>query len=83
MKIKYFAWLKEKVGCAEEELTLPAEVATVGMLIDWLSTRGPKYEDAFEFIEVSKVAVNEAYALNDQPIKNDDEIIFFPPIAGG
>lgn len=83
MIIKYFAWLKEKVGCDEEEITLPAEVVNVGMLIDWLSTRGPRYEDAFEFIEVSKVAVNQAYALNDQPINDDDEIIFFPPIAGG
>lgn len=83
MKIRYFAWLKEKVGCAEEEITLPPEVNNVGMLIDWLSTRGPRYEAAFEFIEVSKVAVNEAYALNDQPINDDDEIIFFPPIAGG
>ena len=83
MKISYFAWLKDKVGRAEEEVTLPAEVTTVGMLIDWLSTRGPQYEAAFEFIEVIKVAVNHAYAMNDQPINNDDEIIFFPPIAGG
>ena len=83
MIIRYFAWLKDKVGCAEEEISLPAEVTNVGMLIDWLSTRGPPYEDAFEFIEVSKVAVNEMYAMNDQPITNDDEILFFPPIAGG
>lgn len=83
MKIKYSAWLKDKLGCAEEEITLPAEVANVGMLIDWLSGRGPRYEAAFEFIEVSKVAVNQAYALNDQPINDDDEVIFYPPIAGG
>ncbi len=83
MKIKYFAWLKEKTGCEEEQIVLPAEVKTVGMLIDWLATRGKKYEDAFEFIEVSKVAVNQAYAQNDQPIDDDDEVIFFPPIAGG
>jgi len=83
MIIRYFAWLKDEVGRAEEEISLPAEVTNVGMLIDWLSTRGPPYEDAFEFIEASKVAVNEAYALNDQPITNDDEILFFPPIAGG
>ena len=83
MKIKYFAWLKDKVGCEEEEITLPAEVTNVGMLITWLSRRGPQYEKAFEFIEVSKVAVNQTYATNDQPICDDDEVIFFPPIAGG
>lgn len=83
MKIKYFAWLKDKVGCDEEEITLPTEVNNVGMLINWLSRRGPQYEKAFEFIEVSKVAVNRAYVQNDHPVSDSDEVIFFPPIAGG
>ena len=83
MKIKYFAWLKDKVGCDEEEITLPTEVNNVGMLINWLSRRGPQYEEAFEFIEVSKVAVNRAYVQNDHPVSDSDEVIFFPPIAGG
>jgi molybdopterin synthase sulfur carrier subunit len=83
MRIKYFAWLKDKVGCAEEEIALPADVANVGQLINWLSRRGPKYEDAFEFIEVIKVVVNQTCAENDQPVKDDDEVILIPPIAGG
>lgn len=83
MKIKYFAWIKDKVGCEEEEISLPAEVTNVGMLINWLSMRGPQYEDAFEFIEVIKVVVNQTYVLNDQPVKDEDEVIFIPPIAGG
>ena len=83
MKIKYFAWLKDMVGCDEEEITLPTEVNNVGMLINWLSRRGPQYEKAFEFIEVSKVAVNRAYVQNDHPVSDSDEVIFFPPIAGG
>lgn len=83
MKITYFAWLRDNVGCEEEEITLPAEVTNVGMLIDWLSRRGPHYEKAFEFIEVSKVAVNQICVQNDEPIKDDDEVIFFPPVAGG
>jgi molybdopterin synthase sulfur carrier subunit len=83
MKIVYHARIKEEVGCAEEEVTLPAEVANVGMLIGWLSKRGARYEAAFEFIEVSKVAVNQAYATNDEAISDDDEVAFFPPIAGG
>jgi len=83
VKIKYFAWIKDKVGCAEEEISLPAEVTNIGMLINWLSRRGPQYEDAFEFIEVIKVVVNQTYVLNDHPVKDDDEVIFIPPIAGG
>ena len=83
MKITYFAWLKDKIGCAEEEITLPADVTNVGQLINWLSRRGPNYDDAFEFIEVIKVVVNQTCVLNDQPVKDDDEVIFIPPIAGG
>lgn len=83
MNIRYFAWLRDKVGCEEEEITLPAEITNVGMLIEWLSRREPRYEKAFEFIEVSKVAVNHVCVQNDQPITDDDEIVFFPPIAGG
>ena len=83
MKINYFAWLKDKVGCEEEEVILPADVTNVGQLINWLSGRGPEYEDAFEFIEVIKVVVNQACATNDLAVKDDDEVIFIPPIAGG
>jgi molybdopterin synthase sulfur carrier subunit len=83
MKIKYFAWLRDKLGCEEEEITLPCEVTNVGQLIDWLSSRGPLYEEAFEFIEVSKVAVNEVHATNDKAVNDDDEVAFIPPIAGG
>ncbi len=83
MKIIYFAWIKDKVGCEAEEISLPAEITNVGMLINWLSRRGPQYEDAFEFIEVIKVVVNQMVVLNDHPLKDDDEVIFIPPIAGG
>jgi molybdopterin synthase sulfur carrier subunit len=83
MKITYFAWLKDKVGCEEEEISLPVGVTNVGQLINWLSMRGPQYEDAFEFIEVIKVVVNQMVVLNDHLLKEDDEVIFIPPIAGG
>ena len=83
MKIIYLAWLKDRVGCAEEEITLPAEVSNVGMLIDWLSARGPRYERAFEFIETISVSVNKVCAGSDAPVADGDEVIFTPPVAGG
>jgi molybdopterin synthase sulfur carrier subunit len=83
MKIIYRAWLRDQVGCAEEEITLPPEVSTVGLLIDWLSARGPRYEKAFEFIETSTVSVNQVCVGNDAPIGDGDEVIFTPPVAGG
>ncbi len=83
MKITYTAWIKDEVGIDEEVVTLPANVANVGMLLEWLSRRGQQHERAFEFIEVVKVAVNQEYVERDHPVKDDDEVIFFPPIAGG
>ncbi len=83
MKITYYAWLKDTIGIDEEVVTLPAEVTNVGMLLNWLSGRGQQYERAFEFVEIVKVAVNRVYVENDHPVKDDDEVILFPPIAGG
>ena len=48
MKAVYFAWVRERVGKAEEELDPPATVTTVGDLIAWLSKRGEGYAHAFE-----------------------------------
>ena len=83
MKITYFAWLKDEVGIDEEVITLPEEVTNVDMLLNWLSGRGQQFERAFEFIEVVKVAVNQVYVENDHSVTDDDEVILFPPIAGG
>ena len=40
MKLIYFAWVRERIGKAEEDVDLPADVLTVGGLLDWLKTRG-------------------------------------------
>jgi molybdopterin synthase sulfur carrier subunit len=41
MKLLYFAWLRERVGLGEEEVTPPSSVVTVADLIAWLRLRGP------------------------------------------
>ncbi len=83
MKITYSAWLKDAVGIDEEVVTLPRDVTNVGMLLAWLGSRGETHERAFEFIEIVKVAVNRVYVDNAHAVTDDDEVILFPPIAGG
>ncbi len=83
MKIAYTAWLKDMIGIDEEVVRLPDEVKNVGMLLDWLATRGQRYEEALEFVEVVKVAVNRDCVENDHAVNDDDEVVLFPPIAGG
>ncbi|MCB1958736.1 MAG: MoaD/ThiS family protein, partial [Rhodocyclaceae bacterium] len=33
--------------------------------------------------KVIKVAVNQAYARPDTPLKDSDEVALFPPVTGG
>ena len=47
MKVLYFAWVRERIGKAEEEIEPPAGVATVGELASWLAGRGEEYAHAF------------------------------------
>ncbi|WP_455373088.1 molybdopterin converting factor subunit 1 [Limibacillus halophilus] len=83
MKLLYFAWLRQRIGVGEEEIELPAGIATVGDLIDWLAARGPNYAAALEQREKLRVAVNQEYAQADDPVKAGDEVALFPPVTGG
>ena len=83
MKAVYFAWVRERIGKAEEEIAPPAEVATVGELIAWLSQRGEEYAHAFEKAAVIRAAIDRAHVRHDAPIAGAREIAFFPPMTGG
>jgi len=79
----YFAWVREKVGCAREDVDVPASIATVADLIDWLRTRGPEYENAFTRAEVIRTAINQTHVKPSAPLTGAREIAFFPPVTGG
>ena len=83
MKILYFAWLRTKIGVAEEDVTPPAEVGDVAALIEWLKGRDDGYAEALSDLSVVRVAVNQEYARLDHPVGPDDEIALFPPVTGG
>lgn len=83
MKLKYFAWLRASLGCESEEIVLPKEIETVGMLLDWLPTQEERFRNAFEFIDVVLVSVNSHYADRSYPVHDTDEVLLAPPIAGG
>lgn len=83
MKLLYFAWLRQKIGKAEESLDAPAEVTNVGQLLDWLETLGPNYATALKERKAVKVAVNQDYVGLAHPVKAGDEVALFPPVTGG
>jgi molybdopterin synthase sulfur carrier subunit len=83
MRILYFAWLREKIGFSEENLELPAAVATVGALIDWLKTRDARHAAAFAKENRIRCAIDQEIAGHDASLAGAAEIAFFPPVTGG
>jgi molybdopterin synthase sulfur carrier subunit len=83
VKLLYFAWVRERVGKAEEDIELPAGVATVGDLVAWLTRRGEGYAYAFENPKVIRAAIDRNHVRADARIDGAQEIAFFPPMTGG
>jgi sulfur-carrier protein len=81
--LRYFAWVRERVGHAEEQVELPSHVATIADLIGWLKTRGPEYEHAFARPEVIRAALDQMHVKPQAAIGEAKEIAFFPPVTGG
>ena len=83
MTLLYFAWVRERIGRASEEIALPADVQTVAALLDWLRSRGGGYAQALEDLSVIRVAVNQEFAAPDHAVADCDEVALFPPVTGG
>ena len=83
VKVLYFAWLRERVGVAEEDLDLPSSVANLADLIAWLGQRSAGHMAAFATTATVRCAINQDFATPEAAIRAGDEIAFFPPVTGG
>lgn len=83
MRIRYFAWLKQRVGLAEEEIEPPAEITTVGGLKAWLGARHPRFAEACAAAGVVRAAVDQEFAEDGHSLAGAREVAFFPPVTGG
>jgi molybdopterin synthase sulfur carrier subunit len=83
MKVKYFAWVRERIGKSEEMIEPPSNVQTVEDLIGWLAQRGETYAYAFERPRVIRAAIDQAHVKPNAVIAGAREIAFFPPMTGG
>jgi molybdopterin synthase sulfur carrier subunit len=75
IKVRYFASLKETIGRAEDYLEC-GNLATVGDV--WHSANPNKTLPANIL-----AAINRDYAELNSPVKDGDEVAFFPPVTGG
>ncbi len=83
IKLRYFAWVRERVGKPEEDIEVPAGIATVGDLMEWLASRGEEYAHACENPKVIRAAIDRNHVKPQTPIGQAGEIAFFPPMTGG
>ena len=83
VKIRYFAWVREKTGKAEEVLDLPPDIKTVADLMTWLKGLGPEYAEAFARADVVRAAIDQAHVKPTASVAGAREIAFFPPVTGG
>ena len=83
VKLRYFAWVCERVGKPEEVVEVPSSVTTVGELMAWLASRGDEYAHAFENRKVIRAAIDQNHVRPETLIKGAGEIAFFPPMTGG
>jgi sulfur-carrier protein len=83
VKLLYFAWVRERVGKAEEQIDPPAGVATVSELMAWLAGRDEQYAYAFDNAKVIRAAIDHRHVRSDAAIAGASEIAFFPPMTGG
>lgn len=83
LKILYFASLRERMGRTEEQLPAIPQIGTIADLIALLQQRDVKGATAFAHPTLVRAAINQDFARPDSPIRDGDEIAFFPPVTGG
>ena len=76
--LKYFGLLAEITHRNEEQMELTADVNTLLELKSAVEHRFPAFQKT-----AYSIALNQALCNDDLALKDDDEIAFLPPFAGG
>jgi MoaE-MoaD fusion protein len=79
LRVLYFAHVRECVGLSSECLTL-SEGMTVKDAVNILEERYPTLR---ELLPVVRIALNGEFIADDTPLRNEDELVLIPPVAGG
>ena len=83
IQLRFFASVREAVGTSGETVALPAGVATVGAVRDFLIARGGAWAEALAHERALRMAFNQVMCEPDMPLAESGEVAFFPPVTGG
>ena len=79
VSVRFFAAFREIVGRTHMEVGV-AEGTTAGNLLDLFVGRYPRLGD---LVGSSLLAVNREYVPPETTLRENDEIVFVPPVSGG
>lgn len=82
IRILYFARLREELGRAGDEIE-PGGLVTVADVVNALCQRGDPWAVALGEGQTVLAAVNQEMARPETPVRDGDEVAFFPPVTGG
>ena len=81
MKIVYFAWVREQIGCDEEPA--PEGAVTVADMLDLLRGKGGGHAAALGDESRLRFALDQLMVKSDAKLGNASEFAIFPPVTGG
>jgi len=76
-KVRYFALFREQAGCESETVDWPG--GTAKELFQLMSSK----HSALKTQAAALVAVNDEMSDWESVLEDGDEVLFFPPVAGG
>jgi len=77
VKVKYFALFREQTGVASESVDWPG-----GSAAELFQLMAEKHVGLLPEA-AALVAINDEMAAWETSLKQGDEVLFFPPVAGG
>lgn len=81
--LRFFASVREELGTASENLSVPEGVLTVQAVRALLQKRGGVWASALADDKPLRTAFNHVMCGADTAIADGGEVAFFPPVTGG
>ena len=83
LDLRYFAWVRERLGTGEETVDLPETVTDGAGLLAWLAARDEANEAAFGEPRALRIAYDKRQVELDAPLSGVREVAVYPPMTGG
>ena len=80
IRVLYFAAVRDLVAREEESVDVPEGVRSVRDFGAWIASHRPALEGRMASVRIAR---NETFAGDDEPLAEGDVLALIPPVAGG